>query len=243
MRRFIKSLIVIFILFQNCTCFNWKEENMVDKYSVLDSAVLQKCNQIYITDSNVFLMLYDFASPDAYDPFRIDPYLLCYDNNLEVQWCMFVDALKIISIKNDTILLLGRCNTEINTYSINAFFLNYLPIPSGSWNIFNKVIDSMEFDLITKNVVLKYREYEDQAIGLIDPFFFKDTTNIYSTKIDTIKHYDIIYNSKDEPDYSVKCIKTLDLKSNNMYHDIWILNDSNMLVDFYRVLNDYIIAK
>ena len=125
MKRFIKSLIVIFILFQNCTCFNWKEENMVDKYSVLDSAVLQKCNQIYITDSNVFLMLYDFASPDAYDPFRIDPYLLCYDNNLEVQWCMFVDALKIISIKNDTILLLGRCNTEMNTYSINSFFLNH----------------------------------------------------------------------------------------------------------------------
>lgn len=243
MKPLLIFITIILLLFQNCTLFESRENSIASRYPLLDIVTMQKCNQIYITDSNVFLLLYDYADSSAYNPFRIDPFLLCYDNKLELQWCKYVDALKIISINRDTIVLLGRCNTEINTYSINSFLLNYLQLPSGSRNIFNKVIDSIEFDLITKNIVLKYREYENQTIGLIDPLFFEDTRNIYTTEIDTIKHYDIIFNSKDETVDSLKSIKTIEVFPNHFIHNMWVLKDSNILIDFYRVLYDYIITK
>lgn len=243
MKPLLIFITIILLLFQNCTLFESRENSIASRYPLLDIVTMQKCNQIYITDSNVFLLLYDYADSSAYNPFRIDPFLLCYDNKLELQWCKFVDALKIISIKNDTILLLGRCNTKTTIDIIESQYLKYIPIPSAIGTICYKVIDSMKLDLISGNVLLKYREYNDKTIGLAIPHFFEDMTNTYLTKKIKLNHYDIIFNSQDEPDYSVRCIKTLDLKSNNMYHDIWILNDSNMLLKFYNNFYDYIITK
>lgn len=240
-KRLVKLLIALVIMLQCCTCFNWKENPIADRYAVLNPLDLQECSQVYITDSNVFLMYYDFASPDAYDPFRMDPYLLCYNNNLELQWCKFVDALEIVSIHNDTIVLLGRYNETTKTDISESWYLKYIPFPSSKGTVCYKVVDSMDLDTISGNVILKYREYNDHLIGLrTNPQFFEDTTNTYSAKTITLNHYDIIFNSHDEPDTSLKCIKTLDLTPNQMYHDIWILNDYNILLDFYNDLYNYI---
>ena len=160
---------------------------------------------------------------------------------MELQWCKFVDALEIVSIHNDTIVLLGRYNKTSQTDILESWYLKYIPHPSAIGNLCYKVVGSMNLDTITGNVILKYREYNDHLIGLRrNPHFFEDTTNTYSAKIITLNHYDIIFNSQDEPDSSLKCIKTIDLTPEQMYHDIWILNDSNILLDFYNDFYNYI---
>jgi hypothetical protein len=245
--------IQLFIL-QTVTCFFWScnYENriydIVPKGSVLNSTVLQNCNQILITDNNLILMYYIYSASDAYNPFSMEPFILFYNNKLELQSIKWVNSVKIKQIKNDTIFLHERSgihNDGIRQTLILPYHIKYLPNTHHKTSIYNKVIESFTLDSITFKVRVKIRKYEDLYIGLRNPEFFKDTKIPYLKKEMICNVSDFIFNQTEHlgDKTSIKKV-TLRYNANNQeIVDILYFENAKILQKFYDNLYNLISTK
>ena len=217
---------------------------IIEKNVVLDTMPkpfndLYKCNQIYITDSNIYLLYYNYATAEAYNPFAVEPYIICYNKEGFVQTIEQIDAYKIISIKSDTIFLTGKKKDRPrrnNQKLKGKYHVEFLSSPTQTIKIYNKVIDVFKLDTLTMNVYVEYREYDDLTIGFRDPLFFQDCTLSYTIKKKVFKLSDFIFHPTRDCCDTDNQIRFLHYSSVQTIDETMLFDNTNILQDFYMNL-------
>ena len=247
MKHFARFILLFIICFALSGCFFGNDECQLlkDKPS-LDSDIVCSCNQFFFTDSSLFLLYFDFASPDSYDPFRMNPYILYYDKDLTLQSSKWINALKILSLESDTIYVYER-DSSFRKYKSECPRLvdktiKYLSMPSKIDNVYNKVIESFQLDTLTMNVDVKYREYDDPAIGIrkSENLFFQDPTLPYTLKESIFKLSDLIFYPNYPSELRDNEIRYLHFTQDLTIDECLIFENPEIKQKFYADLCEYL---
>jgi hypothetical protein len=232
-KRFILFTVIVITV---VCCNSTKKEKLLLN---MDIEKLYKCNQFYITDNYLYLLFYNPASPDSFNPFAMDPYIICYNDNCDCLDFKQINTTKIFLQKADTIYLIGQeqyVRNKKQQKRLNNKFIKFIIPPPKTRNVCNKVIESFQLDTLTMNVKVKYREYQSLTVGLCDPYFFQDSTLLYSNQDSIYKLSDFIFHSTENNQY----ITYIYFVSDQTINEKLLFDNTIILQTFYDNLYKYI---
>lgn len=241
-----RTLLVVLTSIVIVSCHSIRKKELMSDMDIrISLSNLYKCNQFYFTDSNLYVLFYNFNSSKAYNPFAMNPYVICYDRDFTFLDIEQLYTTKIVQEKSDTIYVIGlEQNTKRKRHQkkIRDKSIKYVTVPSQTRNICNKAIKSFQLDTLTMCVNVKYREYPDPTIGITNPLFFHDSTLFCAEKDSIYKLSDFIFHSirDDNQCDSNNQISSLYFSPDQTIHEVLLFENPKILRDFYEELNKYI---
>lgn len=241
----ILSFTLMSILF--ICCYSNREKNLLSKMDIrINRENIYDCNQFFFTDSNLYMLFYNFHSPSSPNPFAINPFIICYNRNLECLDFGQIYTTQIILEKTDTIYVVKQeqsIRRERQQKQFNNKFVKFIMPPAQTSNICNKVVESFQLDTSTMSIYVKYREYADLTIGIRNPHFFQDSTLVYTLKDSTYNLSDFIFHSTRENKQRNNVNTQINhphFLSGQTINEVLLFENPFILQDFYEELYKYV---
>lgn len=247
MRYIVRFIPLITICFTLASCSFRKDKcPLLKGETSLDSNILCSCNQFFITDSGVCLLYYDYASPSAYNPFHMNPYILYYDKALTLQSSKRINALKIHSVHLDTIIVCERDSYPMRYKTKHPKLLDksikYVSMPSRIDKIYNKAIESFQLDTLTMNVIVGYKEYDDCIIGVRNKSFYQDSTITYVKQSAVFKLSDFIFHPNYPASNKICETRYLHFTQDRTIDERLVFENQEILEKFYSDLYVFLLS-